>query len=81
MIYRAASYWIYFVVISLCSVGTAVAGGAGSSNLQHSALAFRTDTLVPLDGDLTKCRGADTVTLQRNLWQAILVVRPEAQSN
>ena len=61
MMYRAAWYGIPFVVISLCSVGIAVANGAGPSNLQHSALAFRTDAPIPLDGDLTAWRGADTV--------------------
>ena len=52
--YRAAWYWISFLPISLCSVGIAVANGAGPSNLQHSALVFRTDTPIPLDGDLNK---------------------------
>lgn len=57
-------YWSLSVLIPLFVAGICGADGAESSDLQHRIRALKTAIPIPLDGDLAKWRGADTVTFE-----------------
>jgi hypothetical protein len=52
------------LLTSLLAVGICVAAVAEPPDLQHTLRAFKTDVPIPLDGDLAKWSGADTVTFE-----------------
>ena len=56
--------WSLALLISLLAAGICITDGAESPDLQHKMRAFKTDIPIPLDGDLAKWRGADTVTFE-----------------
>src|SRR6516162_2321611 len=56
--------WASLFLIALVAVGISVADDAASSGLQPRIRAFKTDTPIPLDGDLAKWREAKTVTFE-----------------
>ena len=60
-------HWSLSLLIPLFSAGIGVVNGAGPSDLQHRICAFKTATPIPLDGDLAKWCGADTVTFGKPL--------------
>jgi hypothetical protein len=60
-------HWSLSLLIPLFSAGIGVVDGAGPSDLQHRIRAFKTATPIPLDGDLAKWCGADTVTFGKPL--------------
>jgi hypothetical protein len=54
--------WSLSFLISLLAAVICVADGGGPPELQHRLRAFKTEIPIPIDGDLAKWRGADTVT-------------------
>jgi hexosaminidase len=61
-VFQVNWHWALFPLISLLVSGISLADEVSPSNRQHRIRAFKTDVPIPLDGDLSKWHGAETVT-------------------